>query len=74
MSKTVNILEPVPVTNWQTSDGKTHKQQDVARRHETFLAVRHALPNNSSNWSDSGAAYAIIMALATRFDFVERAK
>lgn len=62
------IKEPAPLTQWQTSDGRIHSTQEIARRHEVFLSVCHALPNHT----DRKAAHSIICALASKYDFVER--
>jgi hypothetical protein len=64
----MNIPTPKPITHWETSDGKVHPTEEMARCHEVFLHVKGALPNNTSG----SAAYPIITALARRFDFVER--
>lgn len=64
----LNVPTPTPLTQWQTSDGRVHAHEEVARCHEVFLAVKHVLPNHT----DSKVAHSVITALAARFDFVER--
>ena len=64
----MHIKTPTPLTKWKTSDDRVHDTQELARRHEVFLAVAPSLPNHT----DSNAAHKIICALAARYDFIER--
>ena len=74
--KELAILAPVPVTNYETSDGKIHKTEIDAIAHETFLAVKGDLDlrlgGRYSSPSPDKVAYEVVTALAKKYHFTPR--
>lgn len=76
--KELAILAPVPVTNYETSDGKIHKTEIDAIAHETFLAVKDDLDldlrlgGRYSSPSPDKVAYEVVTALAKKYHFTPR--
>ena len=70
--KELAIIAPVPVTNYETSDGKTHKTEIDAIAHETFLAVKGDLGLRLSSPSPDKVVYEVITALAKKYHFTSR--
>lgn len=75
-AKELAILAPVPVTNYQTSDGKIHKTEIDAIAHETFLAVKGDLDlrlgGRYSSPSPDEVVYEVVTALAKKYHFTPR--
>ncbi len=74
--KELAILAPVPVTNYETSDGKIHKTEIDAIAHETFLAVKDdlnlRLGGRYSSPSPDKVVYEVVTALAKKYHFTPR--
>ena len=70
--KKLAIIAPVPVTNYETSDGKIHKTEIDAIAHETFLAVKGDLGLRLSSPSPDEVVYEVITALAKKYHFTPR--
>lgn len=70
--KELAILAPVPVTNYETSDGKIHKTEIDAIAHETFLAVKGDLDLRLSSPSPDEVVYEVVTALAKKYHFTLR--
>ena len=70
--KELAIPAPVPVTNYETSDGKVHKTEIDAIAHETFLAVRGDLGLRLSSPSPDEVVYKVVTALAKKYHFTPR--
>ena len=62
-----------PVQMWQTTDGNRHVEEEVARQHQVFLDLAKAVPQivEKKNGYSTGVR-AAVMALAAKYDFVER--
>lgn len=75
-AKELAIIAPVPVTNYETSDGKTHKTEIDAIAHETFLAVKGDLGlqigGRFSSPSPDEMVYEVVTALAKKYHFTPR--
>lgn len=74
--KELAIPAPVPVTNYETSDGKIHKTEIDAIAHETFLAVKGDLDlrlgGRYSSPSPDRVVYEVVTALAKKYHFTPR--
>lgn len=71
--KELAILAPVPVTNYETSDGKIHKTEIDAIAHETFLAVKDDLDLQlGGRFSSERVTYEVVTALAKKYHFTPR--
>ena len=71
-AKELAIIAPVPVTNYETSDGKTHKTEIDAIAHATFLAVKGDLGLRLSSPSPDEVVYEVVTALAKKYHFTPR--
>lgn len=71
-AKELAIIAPVPVTNYETSDGKIHKTEIDAIAHETFLAVKGDLGLRPSSPSPDEVVYEVVTALAKKYHFTPR--
>lgn len=71
--KELAIPAPVPVTNYETSDGKVHKTEIDAIAHETFLAVKGDLDLQlGGRFSSERVTYEVVTALAKKYHFTPR--
>ena len=71
--KELAILAPVPVTNYETSDGKIHKTEIDAIAHETFLAVKGDLDLQlGGRFSSDRVTHDVVTALAKKYHFTPR--
>lgn len=75
---TLKIHTPVPVTNYRSSDGKTHNSEIDAIAHETFLAIKDELPHGAMVLGGMGGrsaashTYDLVTLLAKKYEFVPR--
>ena len=75
-AKELAIIAPVPVTNYETSDGKIHKTEIDAIAHETLLAVKGDLDlqlgGRNGPPSPDKVVYEVVTALAKKYHFTPR--